>query len=123
MVVKDWPVPQTVKQVKSFLGYAGYYRHFILGFSKIATTLHALTHGTAHVKRSATVSWSQECQKSFDNLKTALVNAPILAYADFSLPFRLYTDASFVGKGAVLASTQRNKLIRTIVRSSWNCWL
>lgn len=119
MVVKDWPVPKTVKQVKSFLGFAGYTVALYLDSQR----LQLLTHGAAHVKRSATVSWSQEFQKSFDNLKTALVNAPSLAYTDFSLPFRLYTDASFDGKGAVLASTQRNKMIRTIVSSSWNGWL
>lgn len=109
MVVKDWPVPQTVKQVKSFLGFAGYYRRFIPGFSRIATPLHALTHGTTHGGKSATVNWSQECQRSFNNLKAALVSAPILAYADFSLPFRLYTDASFDGLGAVLAQVQDGK--------------
>lgn len=107
--VKDWPVPQTVKQVKSFLGFAGYYRRFIPAFSKIASPLHALTRGTANEKKSAPVSWSSECQNAFDQLKEALVDAPILAYADFSLPFRLYTDASFDGLGAVLAQVQGGK--------------
>lgn len=104
--VKEWPVPQTVRQVRSFLGFAGYYRRFIPAFSKIAMPLNALTRNTAHDKRSTPVNWSDECQQAFDSLKEALLHAPILAYADFSLPFRLYTDASFEGLGAVLAQIQ-----------------
>jgi len=108
--VRDWPIPQTAKQVKSFLGFAGYYRRFIPAFSKIAAPLHALTHDTtARDKRTVPISWSPECQQAFDHLKQALINAPVLAYADFSLPFRLYTDASFEGLGAVLAQVQGGK--------------
>ena len=108
--VRDWPIPETVKQVKSFLGFAGYYRRFISAFSKIAAPLNALTHGTtAQNRKTAPVSWSPECQQAFDQLKEALLNAPVLAYADFSLPFRLYTDASFEGLGAVLAQVQGDK--------------
>lgn len=108
--VRDWPVPQTVKQVKSFLGFSGYYRRFIPAFSKIAAPLNALTHGTnGQERKTAAINWSPECQQAFDQLKTALINAPILAYADFSLPFRLYTDASFDGLGAVLAQLQNGK--------------
>lgn len=73
------------------------------------TPLHALTCGTAHDSKSATVSWSQECQQSFHNLKMALVKASKLEYADLSLPFRLYTDASFDGLGAILAQVQDEK--------------
>ncbi len=107
--VRDWPLPQTVMQVKSFLGFAGYYCQLISAFSKIATPLHVLTHGTTHNKKAAPIRWSPECQQAFDQLKEALINAPILAYADFSLPFRLYTDASFDGLGAVLAQIQGDK--------------
>ncbi|KAK7915620.1 hypothetical protein WMY93_011381 [Mugilogobius chulae] len=96
----------------TYLGHviseAGYYQRFISGFSKIALPLNALTHGIAHEK-TAPVTWSSDCQQAFDQLKKALINAPVLAYADFSLPFRLYTDASFEGLGAVLAQVQDGK--------------
>uniref|UniRef100_A0A1A8L5P6 Gypsy retrotransposon integrase-like protein 1 n=1 Tax=Nothobranchius pienaari TaxID=704102 RepID=A0A1A8L5P6_9TELE len=107
--VEDWPIPQTVKQVKSFLGFAGYYRRFIPAFSKLTAPLYALTHGTSHDKRPNPVIWSPECQCAFDKVKEALVQAPVLAYADFTQPFRLYTDASFSGLGAVLAQVQGGK--------------
>lgn len=60
--VRDWPIPQTVKQVKSFLGFAGYCRWFIPAFSTIATPLNALTRGTAAHSKTATITWAPECQ-------------------------------------------------------------
>lgn len=107
-VVRDWTPPTTVKQVRSFLGFAGYYRRFIQGFSRIAAPLHQLLQGQAS-RPSASVNWSAECQVAFSELKQALLNAPILAYADFNLPFRLYTDASLDGLGAVLSQVQDGK--------------
>lgn len=107
--VRDWPIPQTVKQVKSFLGFAGYYRWFIPAFSTIATPLNALTRGTAAHSKTATITWAPECQQAFDLLKEALLTTAILAYADFSQPFRLYTDASLDGLRAVLAQVQEGK--------------
>lgn len=103
--VRDWPIPSNVKQVRSFLGFAGYYRRFIPGFSRIATPLHRLLEGTAGVK-SSPIQWSEACQAAFDRLKQALLEAPVLAYADFSLPFRVYVDASLEGLGAVLSQVQ-----------------
>ncbi|KAG1949143.1 hypothetical protein F2P79_011956 [Pimephales promelas] len=104
-VVRDWATPMTVKQVRSFLGFAGYYRRFIPAFSKVAAPLHQLLQGQAN-RSSAPIQWTPSCQVAFDNLKQALLSAPILAYADFQLPFRLYTDASLDGLGAVLAQVQ-----------------
>ncbi|XP_023816073.1 uncharacterized protein LOC111948248 [Oryzias latipes] len=78
MAVREWPMPQTVRQVRSFLCLAGYYRRFIPHFSKIATPLNMLTHGTS-VKKSTPVTWTELCQQAFDELKRALLNAPVLA--------------------------------------------
>lgn len=106
-VVSEWPIPQTVKQVRAFLGFAGYYRRFIHSFSKLAAPLHALLKGTATARQGNTrVNWAEACQDSFERLKEALICAPVLAYADFSRPFQLYTDASLDGLGAVLAQEQ-----------------
>ncbi|XP_032367401.1 uncharacterized protein LOC116686492 [Etheostoma spectabile] len=109
IAVRDWPIPQTVKQVKSFLGFAGYYRRFIPAFSKIALPLNALTHGTTTQSKNAPITWTPECQRAFDQLREALLTTPVLAYADFSQPFRLYTDASLDGLGAVLAQVQKGR--------------
>ncbi|XP_063075849.1 uncharacterized protein LOC134465891 isoform X1 [Engraulis encrasicolus] len=103
--VQQWPTPTTVREVRSFLGFVGYYRRFIPAFAQKAAPLHALLRGTGGKKTKA-IDWTTECEKAFAILKQALLSAPILAYADFTLPFRLYTDASLHGLGAVLAQLQ-----------------
>ena len=106
--VKDWKAPRTVRQVRSFLGFVGYYRRFIKDFSKIAKPLNQLLVGTGRNRGrgSPNVDWDANCESAFQTLKQELLQAPILAYADFAKPFLLYTDASNLGLGAVLAQRQ-----------------
>ena len=106
-VVRDYPVPTTVKEVREFIGFTSYYRKFIKNFASIAAPLHKLT------TKYARFVWSQQCQEAFDLLRESLISAPILCYPDFSLPFILYTDASDVGIGAVLAQKDNQSLERT----------
>ena len=96
-------VPTTVTQVRSFLGLVGYYRQFIKNFSRIASPLFKL------LEKNAKFSWGEEQQQAFESLKQHLLNKPIVSYSDFSLPFRLYTDASNLGLGAVLAQVQEGR--------------
>ncbi|XP_076740530.1 uncharacterized protein LOC143418699 [Maylandia zebra] len=106
--VMDWPVPETIRQARSFLGLAGYYRHFVSGFAR---PLNAILTGVPVNKKTdrRKVQWSPECQTAFEALKAALTQAPVLAYADYSLPFIVYTDASGRGLGAVLAQVQEGQ--------------
>lgn len=106
--VREWKAPKTVRQVRSFLGFVGYYRHFIKDFSKIARPLNHLLAGTGRPRGrgSPSIAWDSECETAFRRLKQELLQAPILAYADFNQPFVLYTDASNLGLGAVLAQRQ-----------------
>ncbi|RUS72498.1 hypothetical protein EGW08_019752 [Elysia chlorotica] len=101
--VKNFPVPTTLRDVRSFLGLAGYYRKFVKGYSALAKPLHQLLVGHRHKNPSITKLWSEECQHAFESLKSALTSAPVLAYADFSKPFVLEVDASHKGLGAVLS--------------------
>lgn len=107
-VVRDWPVPQTVKDVRSFLGFVGYYRRFIEHFAKVAAPLHELLRGKSGQERRSTslVAWTEEHQNSFEQLKSSLIEAPLLAYPDYEKPFQVYTDASHRGLGAVLSQVQ-----------------
>ena len=98
--VRDWPVPQNVTEVRSFLGLASYYRRFIPSFAEIASALTALTG--AGVK----FQWTKACQDSFDQLKELLVSSPVLAYPKEEGQFVLDTDASDTGIGAVLSQMQ-----------------
>lgn len=109
--VTEWPVPTSVKQLRSFLGFCSYYRKFIQGFSKIAGPLHDLVNSCLYdgkPKRSCQFSshWTKECQNAFESLKEKLTIAPILGFADFTLPFIVETDASQHGLGAVLYQQQ-----------------
>lgn len=95
--VRDFPRPTTVKQIREFLGLAGYYRRHISNFSGIAKPLTALT------KKNANFQWTTEAEDAFCALKQKLTEAPVLRYPDFSRPFILATDASMYAAGAVLS--------------------
>ncbi|XP_073064081.1 uncharacterized mitochondrial protein AtMg00860-like [Primulina eburnea] len=71
--VQDWPVPKSVTEIRSFLGFAGYCRKFIQGFSSISVPI------TTLMKKNAKFVWRSECQENFDRLKQALTSAPVLA--------------------------------------------
>ena len=94
--VQDWPRPQNTTEVRQFLGLASYYRKFVKGFAAIADPLyHLLRRKTSH-------QWTQSQQTAFDQLKQALITAPVLAYPNLNNRFSLHTDASGTGIGAVL---------------------
>ena len=101
--IRDIPPPKTATEVRSFLGLAGYYRRYVKGFAAIAAPLHALT------RKDAVFHWSEDCQNAFDQLKARLTTSPITAFPDFSQEFRLYTDASTAGLGAILTQVREGK--------------
>ncbi len=94
--IKNFPQPQSFEKVQSFLGLCGYYRPFIRGFARIASPL------TQLLRREMPFHWNAPQDKSLNELKSALINAPALAFPDYNIPFSLYTDASALGLGAVL---------------------
>ena len=111
--VRTWPVPKSVKDVRSYIGFTGYYRRFIQDYARIARPLNDLlvghcTNKTAKKGKTKKVPfiWTDSQQNAFETLKEKLISATILAYADYSLPFRLHTDASNVGLGAVISATR-----------------
>ena len=95
--IREIPPPKTAMEVRSFLGLAGYYRRYVKGFAAIAGPLHALA------RKDVVFHWSAKWQAAFDQLKHLLTTNPITAFPDFSQAFRLYTDASTAGLGAILA--------------------
>ena len=95
-IIKHWPTPTNVKEVRSFLGMASYYRKFVQGFGTISKPL------TSLLKKGSVFFWAQEQQQSFQTLKDALVTTPVLALPDLSKSFVIETDASDKGIGAVL---------------------
>ena len=102
-VIEEFPTPQTLKQLKSFLGSMSYYRRFIPGFSGLASPLHKL------LKKDARYEWTSEQERAFRGLKSKRISPPILRYPDYSHKFILTTDASNEGLGAVLSQGEIGK--------------
>ena len=118
--IRKIPIPTTITQVRSFLGLVGYYRRFIKGFLKIAAPL------TRLLEKNRPFKWDDECTRACQELKALLLQEPVVAYPDFTVPFRLYTDASNIGLGAILAQQQggRERIIcctsRTLNKAEQN---
>ncbi|GAU35775.1 hypothetical protein TSUD_61360 [Trifolium subterraneum] len=94
--VMKWGTPESVSEIRSFLGLAGYYRRFIEGFSKMALPLTLLT------RKDQVFVWDEKCEKSFQELKRKLTTAPVLILPDAKESFVVYCDASKLGLGGVL---------------------
>ena len=107
--VRDWPTPTCEAEVRSFVGFAGYYRRFVKGFSQIAKPLHDLLVGAPQTrsrnpKPSANWHWGDKEQQAFDTLKRRLTQEPVvLSFPKFDGDlFEVHIDASSEGLGAVL---------------------
>ena len=96
--------PTSVRGIKSFLGYAGFYRRFIQDFSRIARPL------TRLLCKETKFDFDSECLASFHTIKGALVSAPVVQPPDWDLPFEIMTDASDFAVGAVLGQRKDKKL-------------
>ncbi|WVZ69904.1 LOW QUALITY PROTEIN: hypothetical protein U9M48_018619 [Paspalum notatum var. saurae] len=101
--VMDWKVPEVVKEVRGFLGLAGYYRRFIENFSRIAKPM------TSLLEKGVPFNWAKQRQAAFDELKKRLTTAPVLTLPDLTKSFTVYCDASKEGLGCVLM--QEGKVI------------
>lgn len=94
--IVEFPIPKTVKQLRRFLGLAGWYRRFISNFADVTGPL------TDLLKKSKSFTWTEQANSAFNLLKTKLASAPVLVNPDFTKPFTIQCDASQSGVGAVL---------------------
>jgi hypothetical protein len=102
-LISKLPTSKTVKEVRYFLGHAGFYRRFIQGFSFISRPLCSL------LLKDALFIWTEACQEAFAKLIDKLTSAPIMRSPDWSLLFELMCDASDYAIGAVLGQRKDNK--------------
>ncbi|RWR99202.1 uncharacterized protein B4U79_01628, partial [Dinothrombium tinctorium] len=86
--ITDLPRPKTAREVRGFLGLCGYFRRFIAGFARISAPLTALT------KKDTVFSWTPACENAFEELKSRLTSAPVLATFDAARETEVHTDAS-----------------------------
>ena len=99
--IVNWKPPTNVSEVRSFLGLTGYYRKFVKGFSKIATSL------TNLLKKDQKFEWSNTSQHSFEELRQRLATAPVLALPSGEDGYVVYSDASRQRLGCVLMQDGR----------------
>ena len=94
--VKEMIEPKCTKDVRRFIGMASYYRRFVSKFSELAAPLTELT------RKNTKFKWTEKHQIAFEQIKAALIAAPILKYPDYTKSFKLHTDASNTALGSVL---------------------
>ena len=104
--------------MRSFLGFTSYYRRFVHRYAHIAQPLNKLISGDNATKKHKKVDWDERCEEAFLNLKGQYCNPPILAYADYSKPLKVHTDASGLGLGTILYQTQGEGTDRVIAYAS-----
>ena len=111
----NYPIPRTVKEVQSFLGFTGYFWKFVKSYSEIARPLTDLTKGTQTTGSKSpniTERWNAngDCQASFNALIQALQSPPVLPFLDFNEPFEVHTDASDYALAWVLLSYRETRM-------------
>ena len=118
--ILNWPQPQNITQVRSFLGFCNYYRKFIRGYAQVAKPLYQLLMGEDIKEKTNGIKWTEQCQQAFNKLKEICSDTPVLAYANYSKCFKVHTDASEQGLGAVLYQDQDDGTTRVIAYASQN---
>ena len=99
-IIKRVPRPQKQRDVRSFLGLAGYYWRFIKDFNKLASPLFGL------LAKDFEFIWSKGFQEALDILKGKLTTAPILRGPNWALPFHIHANASHKAIGAALGQVE-----------------
>ncbi|XP_043807314.1 uncharacterized protein LOC122721960 [Manihot esculenta] len=94
--IKNLPYPTSIREIRSFLGHAGFYRRFIKDFSKITQPLCRL------LQQDVPFNFDDSCKSAFDLIKSLLISAPVIQPPDWTLPFEIMCDASNFAIGAVL---------------------
>ena len=125
--LSTWPVPCTLKALRSFLGFTGYYRRYVKDYSKIVKPLNDLTSGYPPLRKGSKPTkeqsakyhnpkepfgsrWTPACQQAFQAIIDKLTSAPVLGFADPKLHYILHTDASTTGLGAALYQEQEGRM-------------
>ena len=100
--IAEMAPPKMYTEIQCFTGMTGFFRRFIKGYSKIAKPLNDLLEGEASKLKNEELELTLEALQAFEDLKKKCMMAPVLVFADFTKPFRLETDASAEGSGAIL---------------------
>lgn len=112
VAVQNLQAPRSVKEVRSFLGLAGYYRKFLARYASVAAPLTNLT------KKDSKFIWTEECEQAFQTIKNLVSSAPVLQYPKFDREFILTTDASDFAVAAILSQIDDDGTEKPVAFSS-----
>ena len=95
--IAEWPAPKNLRELRGFLGFANFYRHFIKDFARTARPLNNMT------KKDTPWHWSTEQREAFETLKDAFISEPILVTWEPDRPTHVEVDASGYATGGVIS--------------------
>jgi len=98
--IRSWPTPKSIHDIQSFHGLASFYRRLIRNFSTVVAPMTKILKGSSF-------HWNPQAQAAFEEIKSKLTQAPILALPNFEKLFEVECDASEVGIGGVLTQEGR----------------
>ena len=116
--IAEMAPPKTYTEIRCFTGMTGFFRQFIKGYAKIAKPLNDLLEGKASKLKNEELELTPEALQAFEDLKKKCMMAPVLVFANFKKPFRLETDASGEGLGAILLQESDDGLYHPVAFAS-----
>ncbi len=100
--ITDWPPPETLRQLRSFLGFCNFYHRFIWKYADLSQPLNEL------LSKTTNWNWTTERDEAFEALKKRFTSSPVLILPNQSKPFEIEADASLFATGAVLYQNDIN---------------
>jgi hypothetical protein len=107
-VILDWPVPTSVKELQSFLGFANFYRRFVDNYSGITKAM------TSLLRKNTEYQWNKKCETAFQILKKAFTEAPVLRHYDPENMIVLESDASDYAIAGILSQYDKEGVLRPV---------
>lgn len=112
--ITQWPTPTTFRELQVFIGFANFYRRFIVGFSKVIRPLTDMLKGMKAGKKTGHFEWTNTEETAFAELKSRFSGEPILAHFNPELPIMVETDASGFAIDAVLTQKHPRRASGTV---------
>ena len=106
--IKNAKISKNITELRRFLRIVQYYRQYINGYANVTGLFYNM------LKEDGPVVWKQVQQEAFDIIKNKLATEPIRAHSDFNKPFKLYTNASDISLGAILAQDDEEEKEKVI---------
>ena len=102
--ITEWPVPRSLTEIQIFLGFANFYRRFVIGYSRVVIPI------TSLLRKGRRFEWNSKAQEAFDKLKSLFASKPVLRHFDPELPSTLHTDSSGFALSGIISQPHNGQL-------------